>query len=217
MIPDEKCTTEYNLLLVGETHVGKTSILLKFTEGKFNETHLTTIGIDYKTKYITIDDIKVKLLIWDSAGQERFHSITQNYFKGAHGIIFVYDITKKESFENIKEWIKQAEHSATKKNYKKIIILVDFIIGIDKVYFYCSNYYRNKTDCEELREVELQQLVNLATKKKCSYVETSAKTGHNIVEIFNLLVSDLIKSSNGNMSVNGLKLDDIKEKKKCGC
>ena len=198
MIPDEKCTTEYKLLLVGETHVGKTSILLKFTEGKFDETHITTIGIDYKIKYITIDDIKVKLLIWDSAGQERFHSITQNYFKGAHGIIFVYDITKKESFENIKEWIKQAEHSATKKNYKKIIV-------------------GNKTDCEELREVELQQLVNLATKKKCSYVETSAKTGHNIVEIFNLLVSDLIKSSNGNMSVNGLKLDDIEEKKKCGC
>lgn len=201
MIPDEEKKTEFNLLLVGDSEVGKTSILLKFTEGRFDETHMTTIGIDYKIKFITIDDIKVKLLIWDSAGQERFHSITKNYFKGAHGIIFVYDITKKKSFENIKEWIKQAENSATKKNYKKIIV-------------------GNKTDCEEQREVETQQLINLAKKKKCSYVETSAKTDHNITQIFNLLVSDLLESSIRNQSVTGLKLDEIDnevKKKKCGC
>ena len=83
---------EFKVLLVGDSKVGKTSILLQFTDEIYNDTHLMTIGIDYKIKRIQMGDFKVRLKIWDSAGQERFQSITKNYYKGADAVVFVFDI-----------------------------------------------------------------------------------------------------------------------------
>ena len=122
------------LLLVGDTCVGKTSLLLQYTENTFPEDHGATIGVDYKIKMFQYKDFQVKLQIWDTAGQERFHSITNNFFHNADGILFVYDITNEKSFEGVKNWIKEAEEVGD--YFKRIII-------------------GNKCDLEKYREVSL--------------------------------------------------------------
>ena len=113
----------FKILILGDSNVGKTSLLLKFTDNIFNETYITTIGVEYKEKEITLDNIKYKLNIWDTAGQERFKSITKNFFKSADGIIFVYDITNKSTFDNIKNWLIEAENKTS--DFKSIIVGID--------------------------------------------------------------------------------------------
>ena len=97
----------FKILTIGESGVGKTCILRRFVENKFLKNHLATIGIDFKTKNIEIDGTPIKLKIWDTAGQERFRNITNQYYKGADGIILVFDVTDQKSFEKIKEWMSQ--------------------------------------------------------------------------------------------------------------
>ncbi|XP_043915184.1 ras-related protein Rab-10-like [Protopterus annectens] len=97
------------IVLAGESFVGKTSILKRYTDSKFDASFLTTVGIDFKVKTITIDGIAVKLQIWDTAGQERFHTLTTNYLRGAHGIVLVYDITNIKSFKNVSGWIRDVD------------------------------------------------------------------------------------------------------------
>ena len=97
---DNKQQNEYSditlkFILLGDTHVGKTSLLMTYTDNFFPDTHLSTIGIDFKQKIIDFSNLKIKLQIWDTAGQERFKSVTKNYFKGTQGVLFVYDITNK--------------------------------------------------------------------------------------------------------------------------
>ena len=105
------------ILIIGDTEVGKTSLLLQYTEGYFPEDFISTIGVEFKMKKLKIKDMDINLQIWDTAGQERFKSITKNFFKDANGIIFMYDITKKDSYENVKNWIKDSENY-TKKDIK---------------------------------------------------------------------------------------------------
>lgn len=95
------------LLMLGDTGVGKTCLLLRYAYDSFSPTFITTIGIDFKIKHIHLDGLKVKLQIWDTAGQERFRTITVSYFKGAHGIILCYDVTDRDTFENVRHWIEQ--------------------------------------------------------------------------------------------------------------
>ena len=133
------------ILIIGDSNVGKTSILLQYTSNFFQETHIATIGVEFKLKEIMLDNIEYKLNIWDTAGQERFKAITKSFFKAADGIVFVYDVTNKPSFENIKNWIKDAE---SKANDFKIII-----VG-------------NKIDLNDSREVSFEEGKNLAKKKK---------------------------------------------------
>ena len=102
----------FKLLIIGESGVGKTCLLLRFTDDSFTANHLTTIGIDFKIKIINLENKLIKLQIWDTAGQERFRTITKTYYKGAHGIILTYDVTDENSFKNIKNWIKQIEQNA---------------------------------------------------------------------------------------------------------
>ena len=133
------------ILIIGDSNVGKTSILLQYTSNFFQETHIATIGVEFKLKEIMLDNIEYKLNIWDTAGQERFKAITKSFFKAADGIVFVYDVTNKPSFENIKNWIKDAE---SKANDFKIII-----VG-------------NKIDLNDSREVSFEEGKNFAKKKK---------------------------------------------------
>ena len=113
----------FKLLIIGESGVGKTCLLLRFTDDSFISNHLTTIGIDFKIKIINLDNKLIKLQIWDTTGEERFRTITKTYYKGAHGIILTYDITDINSFKNIRNWIKQIEQNAQNSVCKVLVVI----------------------------------------------------------------------------------------------
>ena len=164
----------FKILLLGDSSVGKTSLILKYTEDYFQETYLSTVGIEYKTKTLEIKGVEVTLEIWDTAGQERFRSLSKTFIKDAEGIIFVYDITNKKSFDDLKIWIKECEDHA-KKDYKKILV-------------------GNKIDLENDREVNEESHNKICEKDKISGFFTSAKSGENVedayLELAKLIVGD---------------------------
>ena len=160
------------LLIIGDTSVGKSSILLTYTDNYFPEAHLATIGVEYKVKELLTDKYKVILQIWDTAGQERFRSITKSFFRNTNGILFVYDITDRKSFQSVKDWIKDSEMHDS---------------GFEKIL--CGN----KIDLKDERQVTFNELEEYGMKKKIEVIETSAKSKINIDESFKKLV-DLILS-----------------------
>ena len=106
----------FKILLLGDSSVGKTCFLLRYSDDTFTENHISTIGLDYRFKLVNLEnDKKVKLQIWDTAGQDRFRAITKNYYKGAHGIILMYDVTNISTFNNIKSWVTQIRENTTEK------------------------------------------------------------------------------------------------------
>jgi len=109
------------LLLIGDSGVGKSCLLLRYSDDSFTSSFITTIGIDFKIKSISIGDSKVKLQIWDTAGQERFRTITTAYYRGAMGILLVYDISDESSFSNVRNWMRQIEQNAA-ENVNRILI-----------------------------------------------------------------------------------------------
>ena len=155
----------YKVLLLGDSTVGKTCILLKYTDKIFQETHMMTIGLDYRLKTMTLQSGKeVKLQIWDTAGQDRFRSITKNYYKGSHGIILIYDVTSLKTFENVKSWVSQIHEEISDK-------VVIYLVG-------------NKIDMDDERKVKTEEGQKLAEELGVPFVETSAKSGVNIDNIF---------------------------------
>ena len=166
--------TEINikLLLVGDSCVGKTSLLLQYTEEIFPNKHIATVGVEYKIKMIKYKDFKLKLQIWDTAGQERFHSITKNFFHNADGILFVFDITNKNSFAGVKNWIKEAEEVGN--DFQKILI-------------------GNKCDLNDERSVSIEEVKNYCKTKEIFYFETSAKNNINLKEVFDKIVELIFK------------------------
>ena len=111
----------FKLLLIGDSGVGKTCILFRFSDDAFNNTFISTIGIDFKIKTIELRGKKIKLQIWDTAGQERFHTITTSYYRGAMGIMLVYDITNSKSFDNIAKWLRNIQEHANEDVEKMIL------------------------------------------------------------------------------------------------
>lgn len=168
------------LLIIGDTSVGKSSILLTYTDNYFPEAHLATIGVEYKVKELLTDKYKVVLQIWDTAGQERFRSITKSFFRNTNGILFVYDVTDRKTFQNVKDWIKDSEMHDS---------------GFEKLL--CGN----KIDLKEERQVSFEELVEYGIKKKIDVIETSAKSKINIDESFKKLV-DLILSNKTEDEIN---------------
>ncbi|CAD5111737.1 DgyrCDS1022 [Dimorphilus gyrociliatus] len=161
----------FKLLLIGDSGVGKTCVLFRFSEDAFNATFISTIGIDFKIRTIEIDAKKIKLQIWDTAGQERFRTITTAYYRGAMGIMLVYDITNERSFQNINNWIKNiAEHASA--DVEKMIL-------------------GNKCDMEDKRKVSKERGENLAVENGIKFMETSAKQSHNVEEAFFTLARDI--------------------------
>ena len=163
----------YKILLIGNSSVGKSSLLLRFVDSKWNETFVPTIGVDFKVKTMEVEGKKIKLQIWDTAGQERFKNITSNYYRGAHGIMVVYDITETKSFKNITNWLIEIEKNAKKDVYK-------LLIG-------------NKIDLEEKREVSHTQAKDFADTYGMKFIETSAKNNNNVNESFQFLASEIMK------------------------
>ena len=165
---DEKC----QLMLMGDSMVGKTSLLYRYQENKFMTNYLATVGIDFFTKEEIINEKKVRIKIWDTAGQERFKSLTQAFSRNADGIILVFDVTNRESFTNLKFWIACINSNLGENNdLKKIII-------------------GNKIDLEE--EVNRNEAESFAKENNCEYYETSAKENKGINEAIRHLVEKLI-------------------------
>ena len=201
----------FKIIIIGDTHVGKSNILLRFSDDVFQESFQPTIGVDFKIKSLVFENTPIKLQLWDTAGQERFRNITNSYYKGAHGIILVYDITNHTSFQNLDLWLEEVEkHGAN--NLTKILI-------------------GNKCDLTEMRQVDRQEVAKKAEDLNIPFLETSAKDGQNIEKVFLYLIKeikekmekgDLENASKNSKITNevkpGLRLDTRKEQKKgCNC
>ena len=163
-------------LILGDITVGKTTLLLKYIDNFTPEIYISTLGVDYKTKNIVFNGIKVSLQIWDTAGQERYKVITKSFVKGTDGIIFMYDITQKESFVNIKKWIEETE-GENPGDVKKIIV-------------------GNKIDKEEDRQVTDEMKEKLSKEVDIDLIEVSAKKGIDVDKVFDILVEKIL----GNMT-----------------
>ena len=184
----------FKILTIGESGVGKTCILRRFVENKFLKNHLATIGIDFKTKTLNINNQEIKLKIWDTAGQERFRNITTQYYKGADGIVLVYDVIDEASYEKIKDWMDQIL-SNTQKDEIGLVLL------------------GNKCDVEP-RNVTEEQGLKLAEELKIIYFETSALTGQGIKEAFEQLTIDIMKKKGvGTGNADCIDLGKTKKKK----
>jgi small GTP-binding protein len=185
----------YKVLLLGDTTVGKTCFLLKYTDKTFIEEHMTTIGLDYRLKTLKLKDGKeIKLQIWDTAGQERFRTITKSYYKGSEGILLIYDVTKRESFENVKTWVSQIREEVSKSS-------VIYVVG-------------NKIDLEDTRKVTTEEGVNLAKELELPFKEASAKNGINIDETFYDL-AEMIDKIHGNNQKVLRNISFIAKRRKC--
>lgn len=154
----------FKILIIGDSNVGKSSLLIRFVEDKFSESYISTIGVDFKINTIEIDDKKIKLQIWDTAGQERFRTITTSYYRGAHGIIIMYDITNYESFENIKQWLFEINKYA-REEVNKILV-------------------GNKCDLKNKRVISKQAGKEYAEELGIEFIETSAKSSQNVDDAF---------------------------------
>ena len=152
------------LILVGDSAVGKTNILSKYLKNYFDPDSKATVGVEFGTKNIQIEDKIIKVQIWDTAGQERYRSVTSTYYKGAKGAFIVYDITRKATFESIDKWIEDLKNNGEED-------MIIYLVG-------------NKSDLNDMREVEKDEAMTISEKYNMAFSETSALHGDNIHKIF---------------------------------
>ncbi|CAK4658547.1 unnamed protein product [Aphanomyces euteiches] len=161
------------MLLVGDLGVGKSSLALRFADGTFFESSIATVGVDFKVKTIELEGKTIKLHVSDIAGQERFRGVATNYFHGAHGILVVYDVTDRESFQHVKEWLDEIDQKASEHVNK-------LLVG-------------NKSDLIAERVVSTDAGKEFADSRGMDFLETSAKSGHNVNEAFTILAAQVKK------------------------
>ena len=178
----------FKILLLGDSGVGKSSLLLRYTKNEFISDMRSTIGVEFALKYITIDNYQLKIQIWDTAGMERYRSITNAYYKGAKGVIVLYDICRKKSFENVDKWIDDFK---SKADDDAVIILIG-----------------NKSDLDDKREVSKEEGESKAQMNKFAFMETSAKDNNNVQKAFETLFSEIVKIYKNK---NNIDLNDNKE------
>ena len=162
---------QFKVCVVGDSGVGKTCLLQRFTLDNFTTNHITTVGVDFMIKNVNIEEKDIKLQLWDKSGQEQYKAIISNYYKRSKGIIIVFDVTNKDSFENIGMWIKEIQEKG-EANVCKILV-------------------GNKCDSED-RNVTTEDGQKVAKEYNLQYFETSAKTNYNVSEIFNYLSRELL-------------------------
>ena len=185
----------FKILTIGESGVGKTCVLRRFVENKFLKNHLATIGIDFKTRVINLNGLTIKLKVWDTAGQERFRNITNQYYKGADGILLVYDVTDEESYNKIRDWMEQITSNTDNEDIGLVLL-------------------GNKCDMES-RVVTEEMGKEMAKELNVDYYETSALNGLGINEAFEGLTKDIMKRKKLNLEGGGgVELSKKNEKKK---
>lgn len=193
----KKVDMDYKIIILGMSEVGKTCLLINYFDKKFQESNISTIGVDFKTKYFKFNEKKVKVNYVDTAGQERFHSIASNFLKNANGILLVYAVNSRISFDKLQEWVDEVNKFA---NNLPIII-----VG-------------NKSDLEEERQVSREEGENFAKKINCNFYEVSAKTGYNVATVFDEIAQVTFEHLIGQEDEsrkNTIQFGKGNEKKKC--
>ncbi|KAG6415985.1 hypothetical protein SASPL_123406 [Salvia splendens] len=161
----------FKLLLIGDSGVGKSCLLLRFADDSYLDSYISTIGVDFKIRTVEQDGKTIKLQIWDTAGQERFRTITSSYYRGAHGIIIVYDVTDQESFNNVKQWLNEIDRYAS-ENVNKLLV-------------------GNKCDLADNRAVPYETAKAFADEIGIPFMETSAKNATNVEQAFMAMSADI--------------------------
>lgn len=200
---DEKIDYVYKVVVIGDSAVGKTQVLSRFTRNEFCFDSKSTIGVEFQTRTVAIQSKVVKAQIWDTAGQERYRAVTSAYYRGALGAVLVYDITKRQSFDHVARWVEELRVHADNS-------IVIALIG-------------NKVDLEDKREVPSEDAVEFAESQGLYFFETSALTGDNVEAAFFKLLEeiysvvskktldhDVVKSNGVPVTLKGLRID-IKE------
>ena len=195
------------VIIIGDSGVGKTNIMSKFLKNKFMEESKATVGVEFGSKLFDLNGHKIKAQIWDTAGQEKYKSITGAYFKGSKGALVVYDITQKSTYEYLEKWVNDLKSAGD----PKITII---LIG-------------NKSDLEENRQVSKEQGEEKAKSFGCAFLETSALSGDNIDKAFNMMVKEIFEKFSNDSAEDSelesgfkgedLKLDKVVDKKKKKC
>lgn len=194
----------FKVLIIGDSNVGKSSLLLRFADNSFYGEYISTIGVDYRIKTLKVQDqndqgVQVKLQCWDTAGQDKFDNIVQSYYRGSHGIMLVFDVTCRDSFTNVQKWLTKAESLAGSDVVKLLIA--------------------SKVDMEN-RVVTTAEAEEFAKKIGLKYIETSAKESQNVNESFEQLAKDMLLKNGGNTQQRiAPQVNVIKpmEAKKGGC
>lgn len=203
---EDTADVEFKVLILGDAGVGKSSLLIRFTSGRFPEAYESNIGVDFLRRNVNVRGKTVALKIWDTAGQERFRHITSSYFRGAQGMLIVYDVTDPLSFENVEHWIESANRYTTNR--------------------ICRMLVGNKIDLLETAEesVPVEKAREVASKHSMSLFQTSAKEGTAIDEPFLNLADELLsmiqpdKTDNSSKSSDTLRLKaQIPDRKKKRC
>ena len=194
MIDDESYDLLYKIIIIGDSNVGKSNILSRYTKDQFQGNSKATVGVELGTKFVKVEGVGAKLQIWDTAGQERYRSLTSSYYKGCHGCFIVYDITNEASFESINTWYEQA----VKEAGKDISII---LVG-------------NKCDLENERKVSKEKGEEKAKTMNASFFETSALSKVNIDDIFKEIVNNIYQRTKGQKNDDDDDIEIINENEK---
>ncbi|XP_040580939.1 ras-related protein Rab-35 [Lepeophtheirus salmonis] len=166
----------FKLLIIGDSGVGKSSLLLRFADNSFTGNYITTIGVDFKIRTLEVNGERVKLQIWDTAGQERFRTITATYYRGTHGVIVVYDVSNGESFANVKRWLHEIDQNCSSEVVSRVLV-------------------GNKNDGDTAKKVVLtEDAKRFSDQMGIRLFETSAKENFNVEEMFKSLTELVLKS-----------------------
>jgi small GTP-binding protein len=194
------CDEKIQLIMIGESSVGKTSLIRRYTKNIFNINHLETTGIEFNSKEEKINHKIIKVKIWDTAGQEIFHSLTKNFYRKADGIIIVFDVTNKESFDKIHDWVKSVHDNID--SYREMQII---IVG-------------NKIDLEENREVTKEEGNKLSDFYEIPYFEASAKNSNGVRAFMMRIITDIVNNKvNDRSSFNLRNINNDDEGRRCFC
>ena len=185
---------KYKIMVLGESKVDKTQLIKRYTKDQFGGVYLTTVGMDFQDKIIEIEDKKVRLQIWDTAGQERFRNVTKSYFQSSQGLVLVYDITDRESFEKLNFWVDNIKNFAP-ENAKFILV-------------------GNKCDLANERKVSYEEGENYAKNLNIKFFEASARDGTNVNELFFYLANEIYQDNKlKGKEEKKLKLETVTPKK----
>ncbi|KAL7536234.1 hypothetical protein ACHAXR_007009 [Thalassiosira sp. AJA248-18] len=209
----------FKLLMIGDAAVGKSSMLIRFTDDAFDEHIQSTIGVDFKVKHLELNNKRIKLTVWDTAGQERFRTLTSSYYRGAQGVVMVYDVTRRDSFDNLEHWLKEVKLYSPNNGEGVVKLLVGNKIDLPD---------NDGGDGEYERQVDRHEAEEWARNQGMLFLEASAKTRTGVQESFMEVVHKILEDpdlllntvpgkpktavnlgkSGGKGGVKGMDLDD---------